>query len=673
MFFCFSKCFFVFHKINLSRRRVVFPFVLIVFCREIFQGAPPKRFLLDGLIPVQPVHRAHRDKRDPDWHLRQAYSDFSFLFESSEGPLDVESTDDARTRCMVRFLSGKHLEPVYLPNIQKASPFRHPLKEEPIGANDQVLRINEQDEEEKRTLLHYAVLGGCDSLTIKLLDLGASFDIRDIYGHTVLEYAAMFSPSIVGILLRYGDDPSRQSEVTAWQYAVWFNQYSAFENLYWQICELDNRVERFTNWHNMVAEKWEYYQKSTIERRDPLFHQRQESTERQRAHQRLRHLRQEEKVQRQKIRQRRPKIASDVREHQTHTDLADDIASTSDPLSGQTQPDNTPATTVFNISLAALHVSSAEQEVDTSMPADSIPSTKFEDMSPHQQSLKSFASDNAIHSADGQYTDSEGRTILHYVARFSPVPEEIGMALARGADIDGQDLRGFTALHYAAFYGNVRVLPALLQAGADVNKKSSYGLTPLHMAARCSPETCELMDQILGHYEVTKGQRRNPICFHDIRSLQRSQSGKKQNADSWGYSDEGRWERNGPSVVEIFIKGKRQKLEINAQDAAGCSALLYAMNHAEFSEVERCNNFLALSAFGADPNLQNNQGNTAMHFCAAYASVKVLKELERQKVTFKNIRNKKGETPLHFGEKHIHEGDDKYIKKRVLQRMAIDC
>ncbi len=101
-----------------------------------------------------------------------------------------------------------------------------------------------------RTLLHHAVIGEFSETTVEvLLDKKASFDIADKRGRTPLEYAAMASPNIVNTILRYGDDPARRATVTAWQYALFYDQEDAFEMLYWQICELDNRLERFTKWN----------------------------------------------------------------------------------------------------------------------------------------------------------------------------------------------------------------------------------------------------------------------------------------------------------------------------------------------------------------------------------------------------------------------------------------
>ena len=56
--------------------------------------------------------------------------------------------------------------------------------------------------------------------------------------------------------------------------------------------------------------------------------------------------------------------------------------------------------------------------------------------------------------------------------------------IAAGADVNARYTNsGWSALHYAAWHGNVSIVLALIAAGADVNVKNSSGKTPLHLAA----------------------------------------------------------------------------------------------------------------------------------------------------------------------------------------------
>ena len=51
------------------------------------------------------------------------------------------------------------------------------------------------------------------------------------------------------------------------------------------------------------------------------------------------------------------------------------------------------------------------------------------------------------------------------------------------AEIEAVGGSNWTALHYAAMYGNEAVAAQLLQAGASVSAVDDYDSTPMHLAA----------------------------------------------------------------------------------------------------------------------------------------------------------------------------------------------
>lgn len=55
--------------------------------------------------------------------------------------------------------------------------------------------------------------------------------------------------------------------------------------------------------------------------------------------------------------------------------------------------------------------------------------------------------------------------------------------LDHGADPDGRDQSGWTALHVAQNNGREDIARLLVSRGADVNSANSHGATPLHLAA----------------------------------------------------------------------------------------------------------------------------------------------------------------------------------------------
>ena len=57
--------------------------------------------------------------------------------------------------------------------------------------------------------------------------------------------------------------------------------------------------------------------------------------------------------------------------------------------------------------------------------------------------------------------------------------ERIGLELAAGADVNGQNSSGLAALHWAAVCGHVDAVRFLLSQGADPNLPDFFGERPL--------------------------------------------------------------------------------------------------------------------------------------------------------------------------------------------------
>ena len=81
--------------------------------------------------------------------------------------------------------------------------------------------------------------------------------------------------------------------------------------------------------------------------------------------------------------------------------------------------------------------------------------------------------------------NNKGWTALHMTAMFGRA-DIVKLLIDSGANINATDKRGNTALHWAGEFGHVEIVKALVIAGADVNVKNKYGLTALQMATKWS-------------------------------------------------------------------------------------------------------------------------------------------------------------------------------------------
>ena len=86
--------------------------------------------------------------------------------------------------------------------------------------------------------------------------------------------------------------------------------------------------------------------------------------------------------------------------------------------------------------------------------------------------------------ADVNAQDDKGWSALHFAAQ-SYLPKTMKLLISKKANIDPQDAWGNTPLLRAIYNSNKgETIRILLKSGADRNKKNNYGHSPLEMAQR---------------------------------------------------------------------------------------------------------------------------------------------------------------------------------------------
>ena len=163
-------------------------------------------------------------------------------------------------------------------------------------------------------------------------------------------------------------------------------------------------------------------------------------------------------------------------------------------------------------------------------------------------------------------------------------PEDVTRCLDAGVDIHSRDSHDATALHHAAWHGNLQAVVVLIKAGANIETIDARGWTPLHTA-------------------VQQAGERNTL------------------------------------VVNLFLDAKAK---VNVADIYGESPLHEAVTHCEPGDEERVQRLLDA---GADINAPDDGGATVLHKATLQAEVMRLLLAAKPNL---EARDKSGQTPLHW-------------------------
>ena len=172
-----------------------------------------------------------------------------------------------------------------------------------------------------------------------------------------------------------------------------------------------------------------------------------------------------------------------------------------------------------------------------------------------------------------------------------------------GADINADDGRRMTPLHYAATR-NRTLTKHLIRAGADTGKRNKYGETPLDFAVkkRYLPGIAALL---AGRAEWTVTEEKTGELLFEA-----AKEGEKN------------------LTLALVKKG----IDINIRDKEGKTPLHWCTNRLMAAAI--------LLENGALPNIRDNQGNTPLHYATNRNAAKLLLD----KGADKTIKNNEGKT-----------------------------
>jgi len=187
--------------------------------------------------------------------------------------------------------------------------------------------------------------------------------------------------------------------------------------------------------------------------------------------------------------------------------------------------------------------------------------------------------------------------------------EIINLLIEGGADIHAESKTGLTALHLAAFSGDVEIAQLMLSREANIHSRSHYGETPLHLAG--SRAVAKLLidngaSVLAGGYQGMQ----YPTPIHEARNRQ---------------------------IAQLLIDhgaGVNDTTGLN-----GNTALADAMMARRVDVVK------LLLENGASPNLANHSQMTPLHDAASYPDAKILSLLLEHGANVE-LRNYQAKTPL---------------------------
>jgi ankyrin repeat protein len=220
----------------------------------------------------------------------------------------------------------------------------------------------------------------------------------------------------------------------------------------------------------------------------------------------------------------------------------------------------------------------------------------------------------------------EGMNALHLASRHAKTTDVIDVVFETGKfDINGVDNDGWTPLHYAIIGTNLEINTRhLIGKGADPDIADKKGYTPLHYAAFNAKEIeIETISLILEnqHVDINHINKGGETDLHYAIKASNAEMARcllEKGADPTIRNTEG---NNSFQLAALFLTdthvlglmlGNEKKIEIDERDKQGRTALHLAIATSNVTAAR------FLLSNGANPNVADEDGLTALHRAAKY-------------------------------------------------------
>ncbi len=243
-------------------------------------------------------------------------------------------------------------------------------------------------------------------------------------------------------------------------------------------------------------------------------------------------------------------------------------------------------------------------------------------------------------------TKEKSRTIHGEVIKKNI--QGVASLIENGVNPNLQDEEGKTPLHIIALYDddvNIAIAKLLLKKGADPNLEDQKGRVPLHIAAR--RQNPQMVDVLLASEKTEVDLQDNRRCTPLFEAVGPGLYfyGKKENIEK--DEDFYRLDTFGDEAEHIVKALLFHGADPNFQDEDGNTPLhIVAFAHPREINIAIVKLLLDDSA---DPNSRNEKGDTPLHFLArtCYPEISEMVQLLLEKGADPNLKNEEGEAPLH--------------------------
>ncbi|OZH54327.1 hypothetical protein AFK68_11665 [Hydrocoleum sp. CS-953] len=237
--------------------------------------------------------------------------------------------------------------------------------------------------------------------------------------------------------------------------------------------------------------------------------------------------------------------------------------------------------------------------------------------------------------------NNNDNTPLHYAGKSQEIT---ALLINKGADVNAKNNQGITPLHNSRRRG---VAEILITHGADINAQDKKGKTPLHyLVTNDSQSAAELLINQRANINAKDNNNQTPLDY--VRSQEMAKlmisSGAKF-GDSDISANSGKYSLlheavalGNKNLIELLIANG---VDINIQDEDGNTALHYGKDNQEITQL--------LIANGANVNAKNKEGNTSLH---QTENLKVAQLLITNGADI-NAQNKWGFTPIFTTSKSV--------------------